>query len=300
MTYKSSFLMMFLALIALTSCAQKAQSLDNETPDAPTQNLVTVKAEPHKYGGWYCPDNLFGFPPVDVKNWNSVPVVNGRLPTLEEAQNGTSLIHVDINKYPNSGALDMTMPKLATVYNPYSKRRDLIIVIQAIHVNSDSIVGFRYLNGGNGSAWLNEVNFLSKDEINTIPTSHFVTESIEINTTQDRIWDVLTRPEYAQAFEPILKKQSDLKTEWKSHTNVNFTYTNAGKLTSGYGDLLFGNYYIQNDFDKGLYSEKFFLSTNKETNTTELKIVCGPFTDDYSKQHEMISLWANKVKHLSE
>jgi len=66
------------------------------------------------------------------------------------------------------------MPKLVRYYNEYSKREDLIIVIQAINVENDSIVGFRYLNGGNGSARLNEVRFLADNEIEMIPASRFV------------------------------------------------------------------------------------------------------------------------------
>ena len=65
------------------------------------------KQEPHKYGGWYCPDNLNGFPAVDISNWESVPVVNGRMATKEETHNGISLIFVDDLKYPNAKALDI-------------------------------------------------------------------------------------------------------------------------------------------------------------------------------------------------
>ncbi|MDX1349364.1 MAG: hypothetical protein R3279_03915, partial [Putridiphycobacter sp.] len=36
---------------------------------------------PHNYGGWYCPDNLNGFPAVDLANWSQVPVITNRLPT---------------------------------------------------------------------------------------------------------------------------------------------------------------------------------------------------------------------------
>ena len=53
----------------------------------------------HDYGNWYCPDNLNGFPAVDIKKWESVPVVNGRMATMEETQNGTSLIFIDNQKY---------------------------------------------------------------------------------------------------------------------------------------------------------------------------------------------------------
>ena len=46
------------------------------------------------------------------------------------------------------------MPKLARFYNIHSGKRELVIIIQALNISNDSIVGFRYLNGGNGSARL--------------------------------------------------------------------------------------------------------------------------------------------------
>lgn len=47
--------------------------------------------------------------------------------------------------------MDIVLPKLAQFYNEYSKKTEVVIVIQAIEIEGDSIVGFRYLNGGNGS-----------------------------------------------------------------------------------------------------------------------------------------------------
>ena len=43
----------------------------------------SAEKEPHKYGGWYCPDNLNGFPAVDINNWENVPIVNGRMATKD-------------------------------------------------------------------------------------------------------------------------------------------------------------------------------------------------------------------------
>ena len=48
-------------------------------------------------------------------------------------------------------------PKLA------SRMDELIIVIQAIVVQEDTVVGYRFANGGNGSDWLKE--FLSMQKV---------------------------------------------------------------------------------------------------------------------------------------
>ena len=305
MTNKFLFVPLTLCIMTLTSCTNKKDSLavnqPTKTKETIVQDLVTVKPEPHRYGGWYCPDNLFGFPPVDIQNWKNVPVVNGRLPTEEETQNGTSLIFIDTEKYPNSNAIEgITLPKLARVYNSYAKREDIIIVIQAVRVQQDSIVGYRFLNGGNGSARLNEINFLTEKEIESIPKSKFVSHSITVHAPQQKIWDVLTRPEYASVLQPIFDKTKKLQSDWRQATNVNYHYTNAGNLTSKYGNKLFGNYYIQNDYDNNMYNEKILLLENKESKTTEIKIVSGPFINDQHTQEEIIYKWAKMVKNLSE
>jgi len=288
--------LMVLCLISFTACSQNKPTKEVEVQTKAKQ----IKTEPHTYGGWYCPDNLNGFPPVDIQNWENVPVVNGRMATKEETQNGTSLIFVDIEKYPNAKVLDIKLPKLANYYNEITKRNDLIIVIQAIHINNDSIVGFRYLNGGNGSARLNEIEFLSDTEIKKIPNSKFVTYSININSSQDKIWKVLTEKEYTAKLQPIFDKNNLLNKDWREVSNVNFHYNNDKILTSQFARKLYGNFYIQNDYKSALYNEKFLLLENLISKNTELKIVCGPFEDDYENQKNILIEWASKVKELSE
>lgn len=302
MTNKLLYTTLMIGLLSATSCSDKEQaSCSIKTDNIYAQDLVTVKQEPHQYGGWHCPDNLNGFPAINISQWQNVPVVNGRMPTLEEARNGTSLIFVDMEKYPDAHVIEsITLPKLAKTYNRYSKREELIIVIQAFKINDDSIVGYRYLNGGNGSARLNEVTFLTDDEIAQIPASKFVTNSLKINASQDKIWNVLTKHEYVSVLQPIFDKDQTLEYDWSTKKNVNFNYPNAGLQTAAYGDLLFGNYYIQNDYNNGMYTEKFFLLYDHDTKTTELKIVAGPFIDDYEHQEEILLKWANEVKALSE
>jgi len=292
--------MIILLLISFTSCSQVNKTTDQKEVKTTEIKGEQIKTEPHRYGGWYCPDNLNGFPPVNIINWKNVPVVNERMATKEETQNGTSLIFPDTLKYPNAKVLDITMPKLASFYNEYSKREDLIIVIQAINVDNDSVVGFRYLNGGNGSARLKDVKLLSDNEIEMIPESNFFSYNIKIKATQDEVWKILTNPENAKILQPIFDKNYALKSNWRKTSNVNYHYQHNGMLISSYANKLFGNYYIQNDYNHIQYNEKFLLLENEQTKDTELKIVCGPFGDDFETQKNILNNWAQKVKELSE
>jgi hypothetical protein len=284
------------------SCLQNNKTVKNDIAKKPIEKVNSTKQEPHRYGGYYCPDNLGGFPAVDIINWKSVPVVNGRMPTKEETQNGTSLIFVDEEKYPDAKPLDIKMPKLARYYNSSAGKKEIIIVIQALNISNDSIVGFRYLNGGNGSARLDEVNLLSEKDIENITPSRFVTLNFDINATKNKIWEVLTKTEYSKTLQAIFDKENKLKTDWNIGSKVNFKYPNAGNITSNFAGNLYGNQYIQIDYELGndQYVEKFLVLENQKTKSSELIIVCGPYGDDFKNQKNILKNWAQKVKELSE
>ncbi|MBK9592203.1 MAG: hypothetical protein IPO32_12125 [Crocinitomicaceae bacterium] len=214
----------------LVACSQGKSADVITDADTLVQKEDQVSSEPHPFGGWYCPDNLNGFPAVDIADWKNVPVVNGRMPTLEEAQNGTSLIYVDPAEYPNAKVLGITMPKLATYNNANTGREDLIIVIQAFTVNEDSIVGFRFLNGGNGSARLSEVKFLSEDEIAKMPASKFASISLEINASADYIREVMTHIDYYERLKKIVDPNNQFESGWRNMTNVNYHYAQSGAV----------------------------------------------------------------------
>jgi hypothetical protein len=287
---------LFILALGIIGCS----NLEGQTKEQ-TQQIVQSKAQ-HKYGGWYCPDNLNGFPAVDINNWEDVPVVNGRLPSQEEARNGTSLIYIDTTEYPNAKAIDIILPKLAEYYNEFTRKKEHIIVIQAINIDSDSIVGFRFVNGGNGSARMKDVHFMSDDEIAAIPNSDFVVFKTNIQSTQENIWKVMTDTMNLNSLTASFSSNIKDENEWRDKTNVNYFYSSAGVKTSAYADLLFGNFYVQNDYviDGNAYVEKFLLLENAEENYTELKIVCGPYSDDFKAQKGILERWAEKVKGLSE
>ena len=302
-----------LCLTTITSCSQNNIVVENDKAENSTEKVKSTKKEQHNYGGYYCPDNLTNFPAVDITNWKSVPVVNERMATKEETQNGASLIFVDLEKYPDAKPLDLRMPKLAQYHNRSSNKKEIIIVIQALNISNDAIVGFRFLNGGNGSARLDEIKLLSDKEIENISPSHFFTQTLKINAPKSKIWDVLTKTEYSKSLQTVFDKNNKLKADWNIASKVNFKYHNTGHITSEFAGNLYGNMYIQIDYElrnqyiqvdselgNGQYVEKFFVTENQETGNSELIIVCGPYADDFKKQQTILKNWAQEVKHLSE
>lgn len=287
--------------LSFAACSQndvEIQTDENKKELEAEKENHSVKA--HNYGGWYCPDNLNGFPAVDIKDWNKVPVINGRMATKEETQNGSSLINVDLEKYPNAKILDMKMPKLARYFNHSSGKNELVIVIQALNIANDSVVGFRYLNGGNGSSWLHEVEFLSEAEAEIIPSSHFVAIDVHIKAPETKVWKVMTDTSYMTQFADLISFSPQPSFHWRKESNINFNYPRAGNITGQFAGNHFGMKYIQNDYKKEdqQYVEKILL--HEGDNGSEMKMVFGPFTNDYKEQNERINQWAKRVKQLSE
>ncbi len=114
-----------------------------------------------------CPDDKC-FPPIDIKYWDKVPVVNHRLPTYEETQNGTSIHHYG-EKSSVIMPYYMTLPKLATYYNHATSTKGIIVVaIQIVQTCKDTVVGFRYLTGGCGGSTFSKFHFLTDEETKSV------------------------------------------------------------------------------------------------------------------------------------
>jgi hypothetical protein len=280
--------------ISIASCSQPEAS-KNVQEEVTTEKSYDVKRRPpHKYGGWYCPDNIKGFTCVNLADWHTVPVIHGRLPTEEEARSGQSLIFVDTAKYPEAKVLDMKFPRLAKYYNRSARKTDLVILIQGFSIDKDTVVGFRYLNGGNGSARLNEVELLRQDEIDRLPASEFISLNINIEASQDSIWKIMTREQYASD----LNKFTHGKTGWTKVPNLNYWDKINGAITASYADKLYGCFYAQNDYES--HTDKFLLLPAENESSTELCIVCGPFTSDVKQRAELLTKWSERIKSLAE
>lgn len=290
-----------IGLLPLSSCLFSASDVKAEKSVLEKVDVSITHKEPHRYGGWYCPDNLNTFPAVDLEDWNKVPAIEGRLPTEEEAKAGKSLILVDTEKYPDAKALNTSLPQLAKYHNPYTNREDLIIIIQAISVAGDSIVGFRNINGGNGSARINEVKFINLEQAQQIAQGKFVHHEVNIKAMDTVVWKLITAPENAALLQVTFDPQNKLPQDWRTKAKYNYNYPQAKTLVNSYiSDDFWGNCYVQNDYSNNLYTEKIFLVYDKEKRQSVLKIVCGPFKEDYASQEKILKNWATRIKDLSQ
>lgn len=127
---------------------------------------------------WDCPDSKF-FAPIDLKNWEKTPAVNGRLPTYKETLNGRAILHYGKNN-KDVKTCAIRLPKLAYLTDhgesyqleestrKLKSQKPLVVVIQMVHRKNDTIVGYRYLSGGVGGALIGKFRFLTEEEVESV------------------------------------------------------------------------------------------------------------------------------------
>lgn len=289
-------------LIALTLNTSCGQSTKTEVPKGPVTEKTKIindnYAQPHAYGGWYCPDNFGGFPPINIVDYKKVAVVTDRLPTLEETGNGTSLMHFDTTIYPEAKPLDLDLPRVAKIYSEHTGINELIVIIQAATIGTDSVVGFRYPNGGNGTAWLRQVQLLSNKELDNLESSPMVYYKHEINATTKQVWEAISNTDYVSGLVAKFGQESFFKSEWTNQSKVKLAYESENELAKGIIADMWGNLYAQIDYnlDGFHYTEKILVLENTETNTVELHVAIGPFVKDFEQENERWGNWVEEIE----
>lgn len=292
-----SFLIITFGL--MTSCNQTKEIKDQE--EAEFKPMMNYK-DAHSYGGWFCPDNFGGFPPVDIQELDAVPVVNDRLPTLEESRNGTSLMYFEEGQVPDARPVEMTLPKLARHYSHHNGINEIVIVIQAVVIGKDTVVGFRYPSGGNGSSWYDEVTFLTDEEVAAAGPTPYVYLRAEIDGSIKDIWNAVIQTSYADKMGRRFDKKEFFSSEWTPESKARLEYHTEDERAAGYITNMYGNFYMHIDYDKkdAHFSEKMLVSGKSDEKSGELHIVSGPYPEDVEKQRAIWQKWIDEVKELSE
>ncbi|MCB9185926.1 MAG: hypothetical protein H6601_04190 [Flavobacteriales bacterium] len=299
--YRTLFPAIISLLLTFGSCSSQENA--QQQPETPTVDLgpVLLKKEPHRYGGWYCPDN-FGFEPVDIQKLAEVPAISNRLPTQLELKNHMSLIDVDTKEYPDARALEMELPRVARIYDEYKGMSELAIIIQAIVVQGDTVVGYRFPNGGNGSARLSDVTLLSDDEVAKMGSQPFFYSRATVKASTADIWNALCQTDYFKELGEKFGEQKFFSSNWNPDRDAKLKLETEHEKATGYAGMLYGNYYLQIDYNRNgfHYSEKLMLAENREDNTTELFFACGPFPQDFETQQPAWNRWFEAVKTASQ
>lgn len=94
----------------------------------------------------------------NVKDWNVLPHVVGRVATEDDVKNGKAVFYIPEGSIP----CEAILPTCAIQINEESKERIPAVVIQAEQVGDMVHLGLRYLDGGNGICELSEAELLDE------------------------------------------------------------------------------------------------------------------------------------------
>jgi hypothetical protein len=123
---------------------------------------------------------------------------------------------------------------------------------------------------------------------------------VEINAPTNKVWNVLTSPEYAKILGNEFDKNAYMESDWQLGSKVYFKYEPDTTMASGTISRLIEDKLVQidYDFDDFTYTEKFMLEAKEYGCTMKLK--SGPYGADYTDQIKVWGNWLRKIKVLSE
>jgi hypothetical protein len=283
--------------VALSSCGQNEPTESKEETVVEEAVVEDVYSEPYQYGGWYCPDNLRGFPPVDVKHLDRIKVVADRLPTKEEAQNGTSLMYFDTTRIPDARPLPIKLPQLAWIHSEQTGFNEPVIVIQAVVAGTDTVVGYRFPSGGNGSAWIGQVTFFSEQEAAKVGSRPFVSVQSDIPASEQKIWESITHTDYAKHLADLFGKHEFFNSHQTPDSPLYLDLVTDSIAAHGVITSMWGMLYLQIDYSRGdhVFTEKMTLFEHEDGNST-LQFVAGPYPDNVEVLNKAWNNWLQEVK----
>ena len=199
-------------------------------------------------------------------------------------------------------AMRMELPRVARIYSERRNMTELIIVIQAIVVQDDTVVGYRFVNGGNGSARLTDVTFLSDNEVAEYGAQPFFYSRSVLKAKTADIWSALSETDYFKQLGRKFGEQEFFSSDWNGESKAYLENYEKGEKAIGYVGMVFGNYYLHIDYirDGFHYSEKLLMMENQEDNTTEVFFANGPYPEDFERQNANWSSLVEAVKKASE
>jgi hypothetical protein len=103
------------------------------------------------------PDHGWG--PIDLDAWENVPCLSGRVAVESDVKTGRAVFH--IQQASLHEPLNISLPQLA--YVEEKECGVLVVAIQAERADAKRYVGYRYVDGGNGVALVEELVFISPD-----------------------------------------------------------------------------------------------------------------------------------------
>lgn len=94
----------------------------------------------------------------EVKDWEALPHIKGRVATEDDIKNGCAVFMVPTGSQP----VDADLPMCAIQVDEETHKRTPVVIIQAEQYGNNVALGVRYINGGNGVCTYEEVDLLQE------------------------------------------------------------------------------------------------------------------------------------------
>ena len=125
-----------------------------------------------------------------------------------------------------------------------------------------------------------------------------IDKSILLNADREKVWDILTNPEFAKILGNELDEGAFLESDWEEGAFVYFKYEPDKLIATGVIKeyQLYAHVFV--DYQEINYNDSYTLA--EKNGKTVLTISSGPYQDDYEEQQKVWTKWLMKVKQLSE
>jgi hypothetical protein len=105
-------------------------------------------------------DPLWG--PIDMGMWKNTPCIEGRVATKEDVKKGLAVFYIENSD--DIKPINIHLPACAIHIDQETKKETPVILIQAEKSQGQELIGYRFLNGGNGIALLFELKLIDKPD----------------------------------------------------------------------------------------------------------------------------------------
>ena len=103
-------------------------------------------------------DDLWGT--ISIINWNDTPCIKNRVATRDDVKNGLAVFYLENSN--DVKPIKINLPKCALHVDQETKKETPVILIQAEKSQGQELIGYRFLNGGNGIGLLLEFKLLEE------------------------------------------------------------------------------------------------------------------------------------------
>ena len=97
--------------------------------------------------------------PIDVAAWQATPCISGRTATRADVAQGIAVFVLEPSGGARVSPVDMKLPAYGRQIQA-DERRIPVVIIQAENASGQTLLGVRYLTGGNGVCMPHEVEIL--------------------------------------------------------------------------------------------------------------------------------------------